>query len=103
MRSVSEELITRAEAREAIRNSAISDGTIDDLIRGAREAAENSLRYYIAKSAEDEEGYTPEELPRTIKTAMKYWMACTHEMIPASEWLPSFYEMLRPERDHPCG
>lgn len=103
MRSVSAELITAEEAREAIRNSAVSDATINDLIRGAREAAEEYLNIFIAESPEDEAGWSPEELPRTIKIAMYYWMACTNEMMPAAEWLPSFKNQLAPWRDPPCA
>lgn len=97
------ELITRDEAREAIRNTALSDAAVDDLIRGAREAAEDFLRFHIAVNDVDTEGWSAEELPRTIKHAMYYWMACTNEMMPPNDWLPGFYVQLRPWRDHPCG
>lgn len=103
MRTVTAELITAAEAREAIRNTALSDATITDLIRGAREAAEDYLRFYIVQSPDDVDGWTAAELPRTIKTAMYFWMACTIEMKPPEEWLPSFYAQLMPWRDQPCG
>lgn len=103
MRSVSAELITAEEAREAIRNSAVSNATINDLIRGAREAAEDYLNIFIAKSTEDDAGWTPQDLPRPIKIAMYYWMACTNEMMPAEQWLPSFKTQLNPWRDPPCA
>lgn len=103
MRSVSAELITAAEAREAIRNSAVSEATINDLIRGAREAVEDYLSIYIVKSADDTEGWTAQELPRTIKIAMYYWMACTNEMMPAEQWLASFKKQIDPWRNQPCA
>lgn len=102
MRTITAELITLTEAREAIKNSAASDGVVNDLIRGAREAAEDYLRFPIAASNEDEQGFTAEELPRTLKTAMYFWMACTHEMIDPALWIGSFRAQLAPWREWPC-
>lgn len=99
------EPITVAEAKEALRNSSITDATASDLISAARLAAENYTGVDIAQysitaadGTETQSGYAPADVPRDIKQAMYWYIVCTFEKVAADEWVNSFYTMLYPNK-----
>lgn len=97
------EPITKEEAREAIRNSDISDDSVMDLISAARGAAENYVGMDIAEytiTAADgvvsSSGYAPTDVPREIKVALYWYIVNQFEMVSATDWISAFYAMLYP-------
>ena len=97
------EPITKEEAREAIRNSDISDAAVMDLISAARGAAENYTSMDIAEylitaddGTESTSGYVPVNVPREIKVALYWYIVNQFEMVSATDWISAFYAMLYP-------
>ena len=109
MRTIVEEPYTVAEAQDIIRDMELPEARVKDLISGAREAAENYVNDYIAKSTVDDSGedvtvgYAAADVPPSIKLALNYHMICSHEAALPAEWLPSFYTLLAPWRQPPCS
>jgi len=84
----------------------MTDADVDELIKAAREAAEDYMHIYIARGTITDDdgvvttvGYTAATCPASIKQALYLYCVATHEKSTDPGWLRAFRDLLYPRRE----